>query len=78
LGGVCVTSSPGFIRRHPLGCVREAALALRSVDTVPSQTERPDHGLRHTATTPLDGRYLESPLVEVRGAVDIVDLGLEG
>jgi len=67
-----VTSSP---RINPgaslLGCAQEVTLALRFVDSVPSQVERPDHGPCHTATTPLDGRYLESPLVDVQGPVDI-------
>jgi hypothetical protein len=53
------------------GCAQEIPLAPRFVDSVPSQTERPDHGPCHAATTPLDGRYLESPLVDVQGPVDI-------
>jgi len=51
------------------GCTQGVIPALRFGDAVPSQEERHDRGPRHPATTPLHGRYLIRPLVDVQGTV---------
>jgi len=43
--------------------------ALRFNDAMPFQEERHDRGPRHPATTPLHGRYLIHPLIDVQGTV---------